>query len=92
MFIPNPKKQGALVIGSMFELEISRKMGSQMWRAFMEGRLSTHSARASTLPYLIRRCERVGEPYVLTGVPGYGYSLIRGNPSPEPASVETSSK
>jgi hypothetical protein len=64
---------------SPFELELDRATGSRVWKSFLQGG-STHSARASTLPYIIRRCERERVGYVLTAMPGQGYHIAPHTP------------
>jgi len=62
---------------SPYEIDLDRNRKAHTWRAFLEHG-SNHSARASTLPYLIRRCEREGVGYVLTAMPGQGYHMEPG--------------
>ncbi len=67
-------KQITLNATSPFEEPIDRKTGALIWDAFLSGG-TNHSARAATLPYIIRRCERAGQGYVLHARPGYGYFI-----------------
>jgi hypothetical protein len=62
---------------SAYEMEVSKGIGARMWADFMDGRVSSHSAMASTLPYLQRRAEREKVPYVIKAVPGEAYSIER---------------
>jgi len=62
---------------SPYEIDLDRNRKAHTWRAFLEHG-SNHSARASTLPYIIRRCEREGVGYVLTAMPGQGYHIEPG--------------
>ena len=62
---------------SPYEQELDRNRRAYVWRAFLEHG-SNHSARATTLPYIIRRCEREGVGYVLTAMPGQGYHIAPG--------------
>lgn len=65
-----------LIVMSTFEdeLPLSKAQQRRTWEAFMEGG-TTHSGRAQTLPYVMRRCEREKIPYKLTAVPGQGYHI-----------------
>lgn len=64
----------ALTVSSPFEVELNKQQMARLWASFLSGGTS-HSARASTLPALIRRCEREGRGYVLHALPGMGYRL-----------------
>lgn len=66
-----------LCVSSPFELEVSRPIGAMLWKSFMAGTTSHHSAKASTLPYMIRRAEREGVPYLVEAHPGLGYTMRR---------------
>jgi hypothetical protein len=67
-------RQIVLSATSPYEMEIDRATGSRLWVAFLSSG-STHSLRAGTLPYIMRRCEREGVPYILKAVPGKGYNI-----------------
>ena len=60
---------------SPYEIALSKAAQFHAWKGLRESGSSSHSARASTLPYLIRRCEREGIPYTLKAAPGVGYCL-----------------
>lgn len=63
-----------LEIASKFEKRLSKAAEKRIWETFMaDGTL--HSARAQTLPYIIRRCEEEGIPYQLTADPKTGYHI-----------------
>lgn len=47
-----------------------------VWDEFMRSGTS-HSGNATTLPYVINRCEQEGIPYKLEAAPGMGYRLER---------------
>lgn len=63
-----------LCVTSPYETPINKSEGARLWASFNNGGTS-HSPSASTLPYLIRRCEREGVPYSLIAFPGYGYGI-----------------
>jgi len=64
----------SLCVTSPSEFPMSGAAFAAMWEKFLrEG--TTHSARAASLPLVIRRCEREGIPYVLFAVPGKGYFI-----------------
>lgn len=63
-----------LTIISTHEIALSKAAQRRVWKSFLDGG-TNHSANASTLPYIIRRCEAERIPYVLTAVPGTGYFL-----------------
>ena len=67
-----------LCVSTPHEAELSRAEARRIWTAFLEHG-STHSARAATLPFIIRRCESAGIPYVLTARPGMGYFIKTGD-------------
>lgn len=60
------------------EATLSKTARERCWQQFLRGG-TTHSGRATTLPYLMRRAERAGVPYVLTAHPGVGYHLRPGD-------------
>lgn len=64
----------ALIVGSPFETELTKKAKELIWKAFVAGG-TRHSAQATTLPYIMRRCEREGIAYVLHANPGQGYYI-----------------
>jgi hypothetical protein len=53
----------ALVVGSPFEVEVSRLVGALIWKEFLTGKPSFHSGQAVTLPYLMRRAQRNRVPF-----------------------------
>lgn len=55
----------------------SKAAYERTWFAFMHGGTG-HSGGANMLPYIINRCEREGQPYVLTANPGHGYYIKPG--------------
>jgi hypothetical protein len=65
-----------LTIISTHEETLSKSAKERLWEEFMRSG-TTHSGTASTLPYLIRRCEREKVCYRLTAVPGEAYFLER---------------
>lgn len=67
-----------LTVISTHEIALSKAAQERTWKAFMESGTS-HSSRASTLPYLIRRCEQEGVSYRLLASPGIGYFMQRGD-------------
>lgn len=69
-----------LTIISTHELALSKAAQERTWRSFLEGGTS-HSANASTLPYLIRRCEQEKMPYTLVAQPSVGYFMKPGTRS-----------
>ena len=69
-----------LTVISVFEIAMSKTAQQRTWAAFMGGG-TNHSARASTLPYIIRRCETEKIPYTLIAAPGMGYFI-------KPAKIE----
>lgn len=66
-----------LTIISTHEIAMSKAAQRRTWEAFLDGG-TNHSANASTLPYIIRRCELERIPYVLTAAPGMGYFIRKG--------------
>jgi len=68
-----------LTVISTHELALSKAAQKRVWKSFCHGG-SNHSADASTLPYIIRRCEQEGVPYALTAYPGVGYFIERAIP------------
>lgn len=69
-----------LAVISTHEIALSKAAQRRTWDAFMNGG-TNHSANASTLPYIIRRCEIQKLPYVLTAVPGKGYFIAPAVPA-----------
>lgn len=67
-----------LCVTSPWEEPLSKTEQVRVWAKFLANG-TTHSARAGTLPYIIRRCEREKIPYILEALPGMGYHLSRGN-------------
>lgn len=65
-----------LCVTSPFEKPLSATEQSRAWAMFLSGGTS-HSAHASTLPYIMRRCEQERVPYVLQATPGMGYHIKR---------------
>lgn len=63
-----------LCVNSPHEVALTKAAERRIWEAFIDGG-TTHSGRASTLPYIMRRCEREGVPYRLTAMPGMGYFI-----------------
>lgn len=62
---------------SPHEIAMTKAAQRRAWDAF-KARGTSHSASASTLPYLLRRCEQEKVPYVLKAMPGQGYWLEPG--------------
>lgn len=62
---------------------LSPQMQERIWRSFQSGRELRHTAEASTLPYVVNRCEMEGVAYVLRGAPGVGYSIQRDHEAQE---------
>ena len=56
---------------------LSPQMQERIWRSFKIGRELKHTAEASTLPYVVNRCEMEGIAYVLRASPGVGYTIQR---------------
>jgi hypothetical protein len=71
-----------LAVISTAEIALSKVAQKRIWRMFLDGG-TNHSANASTLAYLIRRCELEGVPYKLNAYPGTGYFMepIKGEKS-----------
>lgn len=63
-----------LFIFSIGEIALSKAAQRRVWSAFKE-RGTTHSARAGTLPYILRRCEQERIAYTLEAMPGQGYYI-----------------
>jgi hypothetical protein len=61
-----------LCVSSPFEITMTQRAQNDTWRAFLQGG-TNHSAQAGTLPYIIRRCEQEGVPFMLKAHPGLGY-------------------
>lgn len=59
---------------SPHEMALSKAAQRRTWDEFMKHGAS-HSGRASTLPYIMRRCEQEGQRYQLTAIPGKGYFI-----------------
>lgn len=68
------QRQPTLIVFSDAELDagLSKTARERIWASFMDGG-TAHSACATTLPYIIRRCEREGVPFTLNAHPGIGY-------------------
>jgi hypothetical protein len=73
------KRPITLNASSPFEEELSAPQKREMWAAFLQGG-TTHSARAATLPFIIRKCERDGVGYTLRAEPGTGYRIYPTTP------------
>lgn len=58
-----------LCVTSPNEVELSDVEKERIWEIFMR-QGTAHSWEASTLPFIIRRCERLGMSYKLIGKPG----------------------
>jgi len=52
-------------------------IANRVYKAFVVGGGTTHSATASTLPLLLNRLEADRIPYTLTAHPGKGYIVER---------------
>lgn len=65
-----------ICVTSPFEEPLSRTEQARIWARFLDGG-TTHSAHASTLPYIMRRCEREKVSYLLQAMPGVGYHIKR---------------
>lgn len=63
-----------LTVISTHELALSKAAQQRTWNCFLNGGTS-HSAQASTLPYIIRRCEQERIAYTLQAIPGQGYFI-----------------
>ncbi len=63
-----------LSVFSPYEIAMTKAAQKRTWEAFLE-RGTSHSGNASTLPYVIRRCEQEGVGYKLTALPGRGYYI-----------------
>lgn len=63
-----------LTVISTHELALSKAAQKRTWDAFMKHG-TQHSANASTLPYIIRRCEQDQIEYKLIAAPGVGYFI-----------------
>ena len=59
---------------STHEMAMTKAAQERAWAAFLSGG-SGHSERASTLCYILRRCEQEGRGYILTARPGQGYHV-----------------
>lgn len=66
-----------LCVNSSHEFALTKAAQRRTWDAFMRGG-TNHSAKASTLPYIIRRCELEKIPYTLQAIPGMGYYIKPG--------------
>lgn len=66
-----------LCVTSPNEMEMNAKMLSMVWRNFLKGGVTSHSAQAASLPHIVRRCEREKIPYRITAHPGQGYTIER---------------
>ena len=66
-----------LVVSSPHEIALTKAAQKRTWDAFVKHG-TTHSGNASTLPYIMRRCEREGIAYTLEAMPGTGYFIRRG--------------
>lgn len=65
-----------LCVNSPHELGLTKAAQRRIWDSFLSHG-TNHSAQASTLCYIIRRCERDQIPYVLEAWPGQGYYIAR---------------
>lgn len=65
-----------LTVISTHEMYLSKAAQKRVWDSFMNTG-TNHSARACTLPYIIRRCEQEGIAYKLIAHPGEGYWIER---------------
>lgn len=66
-----------LIVLSFYEdtgAPLSRAARERVWATFL-ARGTTHSSRAQTLGYIMRRCERSKTPYRLLAQPGVGYRI-----------------
>jgi hypothetical protein len=63
-----------LCVNSPHEVVLSKAAQGRLWANFKKNG-TNHSGRASLLPYIIRRCELEGVPYVLKAYPGRGYYI-----------------
>lgn len=72
-----------LNVTSPYENPMSATIQRTIWNAFIQHG-SHHSYKASTLPYIIRRCEQEGIPYRLLAYPGMGYHISRVDPVQQP--------
>lgn len=61
-----------LCVNSPNEFAQSKAAQERLWQEFLRGG-TNHSGLACTLPYIIRRCEREKQPYILKAVPSAGY-------------------
>lgn len=69
-------KPAMLCVTSPVEVELSNSAKKITWDNFLKNG-STHSANASTLPFIIRRCEQLNIAYILEAEPGIGYFIRR---------------
>lgn len=63
-----------LVVMDSKRPNMSKAAGEHAWAMFLETG-TTHSRQALTLPYIMNRCEREKQPYVLKALPGEGYYI-----------------
>lgn len=68
-----------LTVVSTHEIAISKAAQERLWKDFLANG-TNHSGVASTLCYIIRRCEQERVAYVLTAHPGQGYRIEQGEP------------
>ena len=61
-----------IVVVSLHEMALSKAEQRRIWKAFIE-RGTSHSGKASTLPFVMRKCELEGVEYRLTAMPGESY-------------------
>ena len=70
------KRTPSVILVSVFEKsDLTKTEKNRIWKHFMETGHSTHSARASILPFLVRKCEEEGIPYMIQAYPGKGYGI-----------------
>jgi len=55
---------------------LSKTAQAQTWATFAR-KGTMHSDNASTLWYVLDRCEREGIAYLLVAIPGQGYNITR---------------
>lgn len=67
-------KPAMLCVSSPMEMELSNTQKAMIWKSFITNG-SSHSRNASTLPFIIRRCEQKKIPYTLHAHPDEGYYI-----------------
>lgn len=68
------KGNNMLTVISTHEVALSKAAKRRLWECFLKGG-TNHSPQASTLPYILRRCEQEGQRYTLDALPGQGYFI-----------------